>query len=399
MIDKKILNIVQNNPEIFADTEVIQFIFSKGLEGTSASKAEFKEYFNKVYTEILLEYDDIKERLYNRLYSKLDSNNQLSINDMDNIILESKKRGIFDKIFDLNFVVLNDAQGIITNILEKNEYYLRGLIQDLYEGIMYKWDLFSKKEYINYINSHKSDVISYIQERLEDTYIESIFSYGVTKNSRPLSLLERIDNNEIRKLAKFLLSVIYNKVKKAQIDEEHREKREKNIKKEIFSLDKLNLEIDESIVLDAVMFHNMTLDKSIPIIYVNGNVIANFTTPVNGNERVHHSVLFKQYCEDMSLHKNDQIKKTKEEWENLTKNLEPDDMEIYQLMNDYKCVRAVQPTNGKAVAIIVSFNNAKEAAKAFQAQLPNCGNVFAFDESMTFLERKARLNRLMKKVK
>ena len=187
-------------------------------------------------------------------------------------------------------------------------------------------------------------------------------------------------------------------MKQHKIVKERREKRKKNIEEIAFSLDKLNLEIDESIILNAVMFHDITLNKSIPIIYVNGNVIADFTTPVNGNERVYHSVLFKQYCEDMSLHKNDRIKKTKEEWGNLTKNLEPDNMKLSQIMNDYKCVRAVQPINGKAVAIIISFGNAKEAAKAFQAQLPNCGNVFAFDDSGAQLTRKAKFKRLMKKI-
>lgn len=397
MIDKRILNIVQNNPKILVDEDLIQDIFRNIFMGHFASKDIFQNYFNEIYKDKLLNSDKAKEKIRTHLLSKLDSREKSLVNDINEIILELSKQGIFKKIFDLNFVVLNNAQGIITNILEKNnEFYLNDLTSILDVEIMKKWALFSSTAIINYINSYKSDIISYIQKRLENKYLGIIFSNYVIEDSLPFPLLEKIDKNETRKLAEFLLSVIYNNNNKTQIIEERMEERQKNTAP---NLDKLNLEIGESIILNGIMFHNITFDKSIPIIYVNGNVIADFTTPTNGNNRVHHSVLFKQYCEDYSLHKNDQIKKTQEEWENLTKDLEPDTIKLHQIMNDYKCVRAVQPTNGKAVAIIISFDNAKEAAKAFQAQLPNCGNVFAFDESMTFLERKARLNRLMKKVK
>lgn len=397
MIDKRILNIVQNNPKILVDEDLIQDIFRNIFMGHFASKDIFQNYFNEIYKDKLLNSDKAKEKIRTHLLSKLDSREKSLVNDINEIILELSKQGIFKKIFDLNFVVLNNAQGIITNILEKNnEFYLNDLTSILDVEIMKKWALFSSTAIINYINSYKSDIISYIQERLENKYLGIIFSNYVIEDSLPFPLLEKIDKNETRKLAEFLLSVIYNNNNKTQIIEERMEERQKNTAP---NLDKLNLEIGESIILNGIMFHNITFDKSIPIIYVNGNVIADFTTPTNGNNRVHHSVLFKQYCEDYSLHKNDQIKKTQEEWENLTKDLEPDTIKLHQIMNDYKCVRAIQPTNGKAVAIIISFDNTKEAAKAFQAQLPNCGNVFAFDESMTFLERKARLNRLMKKVK
>lgn len=159
-----------------------------------------------------------------------------------------------------------------------------------------------------------------------------------------------------------------------------------------FNLDDIDLEIGESMDINDSSLRNISTFKGIPIIYVNGNVI----TSTNFENREYYYMQFKKYCEIPSLHQFDIIKKADEEWKELVKDKSKE--EILSLMHQYKCTVAIQPKDQKAILILTAYDNLYEAVRAFKAQISNCGKIFACNDSGTQLTRKAKFNRLMKKI-
>ena len=241
---------------------------------------------------------------------------------------------------------------------------------------------------------------NYYSEKQLD--ITKFNKFRIIRNEYPLYLIPKLSNNNFILFGKQLFALKQDELRKAcfdcDADDIHDLQAVINAQK-YSSIDNINIEVGESISLNGDLFHSLThTDQYIPIIYINGNVITGEAINDTENGRIHHAALFKKYCMNESLHKFDKIQMPITDWSNMVKDLTTYSEEIYNLMEKYKCVRAVQSIHGTAVVIIIATDNMKEAAKAFTAQIATCNKVFACNSSLTELSREAKIRRLMQKI-
>lgn len=410
---KELYNIISNNPNILlVNKELITDIIDYLTQYTIADNLALSNFINR-YKTLLLSHNEYIESLRQILYIHV-NNKQLKqyikILDMTKFINKLIKTKIFANLFNKYFVLLTSADIIIDNFSE-NYIWVTSILSYICEKLFIftatqaaQNKISANEQIIQFINNE--ELIKFCSHELHKCYnrhinglfIDIINNAKIKHRQYPLFLRGELTDNEFNKIAQFL----YNKYKEELINYliDNIDALQTDINSHTASeLDNINITTGESISINGNLFHELThSDKYIPIIYINGNVIAGEAIRDIDGGRIHHSSLFKAYCEDMSLHKFDKIKKSPKEWADLIKGISTFSQAMSRLMEQYKCVWAVQSITGTAVAIIVAYNNIAEAADAFKNQLLNCDKVFACNDSWTELTKEAKLKRLMKKV-
>ena len=212
------------------------------------------------------------------------------VNDIDKFI---------DKYYSSNRIIelLRDTVKIIDG--KAFELFINDMFNEDNFLIDYRNELSDKKKFDNidqfekYLYALLLDEIKFYKERLEWNEEKRVI-YCFSSAFYPYlahTLLKQMDTEKL--FSNFMLANDFSKIK--------------------------NLKIGESLPFSESLLHSLSHSNDfIPIIYVNGNVISsqdfstNRVSPTNG--RLYHAFLVDEYLENMSLHKNDIIKQTEEEW-------------------------------------------------------------------------------------
>ena len=99
-----------------------------------------------------------------------------------------------------------------------------------------------------------------------------------------------------------------------------------------------------------------------PIIYINGNIIEgdeNFTLNAARGERQSHSQVVSKYLNDMSLHKNDIMKMSADEWKNKDPYMIAADVDYNRAVTDGKIIMFLYPelNNNKIATLLHNHYN------------------------------------------
>lgn len=408
---KELYMILINNTDLLlVNDKLISEINNSLIQYTVTNNSALHNFINVYKSTLLLNdtnIDLLKKNLYNATNNKQLKQyiNKLNISEF---ITKLTKTDLFKIMFNKYFIILTIADDIIDNVCYDQDWLqmtLSHILDKLYQFIINKatQNNISAEEQILSLMDNNNELITFCSYELQEIYninkffIDTINIKKINNDFYPLLLRGKIKHTEFFKVAQYLLNKYNDIIMNYFIDNSDFIQADINAHS-ASELDKIDIKKGESIPINGALFHELThSDKYIPIIYVNGNVITGQIVHDIKNGRIHHSSLFKAYCKDMQLHKFDKIKKSKEEWSNLVKDISSYSEEMSLLMDKYQCVRAVQSVNGTAVAIIAAYHNVKEAADAFKNQLANCNKVFACNDSWTEL-KEAKIKRLMIKI-
>ena len=228
---------------------------------------------------------------------------------------------------------------------------------------------------VNWFIDHK--IISFDMELQTDVaykFVQSANKYIIFRLSAE-EFFKYLSSNTQASLMKWLR----NSLKELQKDNSVHTLNDKRLK-ELKPGDTISLH-------DAGEFHYLTHnDKVTPLVYINGNIIPGTS---HGNMRDFHYALFEQYKHDMSLHKNDIIKLTEEEWEQESK------LSLETFIKKYNGVSA---TSDKNVITLIGVPSAIQdtVAKAFYdfAHIP----VLTITDDASAIQCLQAKKRLMKKI-
>lgn len=243
-------------------------------------------------------------------------------------------------------------------------------------------------EYINNTEFIEDKVINILMEYYQKSHFDINFVNKVLVSPRgPFFVSLVLNQSEITMLIKELLKYIQTE-DMSLIDEQELEK--KVNAHYAANLDKLKLEVNESIELDGNLLHALLhSDVYVPIIYINGNIVRG-TKIVSDEGRTHHYELYLDYLSDMSLHKDDIIKKTEEEWLEELDKAKTDTALMYKNWKDLMRIVADDKNN------IVVFSGYSEAGKEKLKEVLDEIKIYVVSDNATLLTRLARKKRIQK---
>ena len=220
----------------------------------------------------------------------------------------------------------------------------------------------------------------YIFEEQDNNKLIKNICNIISFNNQDLNILENIINEYIRTkkinveqqiklqcdsslisdlLIEYLPISPYCKLVKQEL-KKIKDKKVPNTLQEILNA---NLQIGQTLPISSDIIkkymHSMYVK---PLIYINGNIIKgdeNFTLNAARGERQSHSQVVSKYLNDMSLHKNDIIKMSADEWKNKDPHMIAADVDYNRAVTDGKIIMFLYPelNNDKIATLLHNHYN------------------------------------------
>lgn len=254
-----------------------------------------------------------------------------------------------------------------------------------------------KKFAKNQIKKSENNITAFLQQQLKlafkykNFYIDDINNFKFQSSHY---ILCKLNENDIDRFILFLLkSPILNisSLFKQEIDSTDLDSIVEDINtiKNIDNILNSNIAIGSSVPIDGELLHCLSHSISyLPIIYINGNIVSSNDMKVKqfGSGRLHHDTLFDTYFKNISLHVNDRVKHTEEEWK------EKDGYD-WNTVTKYHGIRATKDKNN----VIIIYNNqsyVNEAIDKLRIYFPGC-KIFVMNTNATLLTKEAKRKQIL----